>query len=110
MKTATLQTSVSDSSPSGTGSNLCSVEKESGFSQGSGCHVPVCSSSSAFSISSLDGLRPEALSLRANMTWPSAGETMTPSSLGIGRSGSLQKFAKNADIISIRTPRVGATP
>ena len=110
MKTAIRQTSLSDSSPSGTASNLCSVEKESGFSHGSGCQVPVCSSSSASAISSLEGLLPVALSLLANITCPSAGDTMTPSSLGIGRSGSLQKLAKNAASINISTPKPGANP
>ena len=34
---------------------------------------------------------------------------MIPSSLGITRSGSRQKLAKNAASINIKTPRVGAT-
>ena len=110
MKTAILQTSESVSSPSGTASKRCSVENDNISSQGSGCHDPVCSSSSAPSISSFEGLRPVALSLFTNITCPSAGDTITPSSLGIGRSGSLQKLAKNAANISIKTPNPGARP
>ena len=110
MKTAIRQTSSSDSSPAGTASNLCSVENDSTSSHGSGCQVPVRSSCSASAISAFDGLRPVALSLFANITWPSAGETIIPSSRGIGRSGSRQKLAKKAESMSMKIPKLGATP
>ena len=106
MKIATRNTSFSDSSPASTDSNLCSVAKDSGCSIASGYHGPVNLSDSILSLffSSFDGLLPVALSLLTNITWPSAGETSTPPSLGIFRSGSRQKLAKKAAIIQHSTP------
>ena len=101
MKIATRKTSVSFSSPLPTGINRCSVVNDNGSSNASLYHVPVnLFSSILFDFnSSFDGLLPLARSLRTNITCPSAGETKTPASLGIRRSGSRQKLAKKAESI-----------
>ena len=60
--------------------------------------------------SALEGRRPVARSLRTNMMCPSAGATKTPSSRGIGRSGSRQKLTRKAANIKHEIPKSGTRP